>query len=1004
MKRLSQVAEGSMAFGRSESFRLASRALTSGLVAALLVGCFGKKEGPSPGGRDELTARGLALASDISNGGLTTTGLWNNGLWAEGTETNPLWASGVWQSGSWNNGVLSGGTWTGGVWANGIWTSGLWANAVWSSGGAGGVLRSSAYTRQLLQYVYACAMPPATYDTTLDPNNGTLACSSPDGGGGGSACPEGYTCSAQGSCVVPLAGAVGVGVNADGSTWGGSGTCDESCQRWVSACVLARTNTYGVHADLSMRAPAVAPPGHELQLSKIQAALTTTVPEANGYVLREGAYYGNLFAISPGAGPTPVGSGPSTPRILQNPSFFACAGPASSIPEMAKRFGSSQGDQGVVGVPGVCVTTAAETGVCDGMDASGSIDGCNTEAGGTGTHYDEVITVYLRQPITVCGNAVCERGEEAAGSPGYCPTDCHPGTWAKDLPFIGDIRTTGDTPTVASPFRAGRFPPGDYPERMMSTVGSDGSIVLAGNSRGDVDVGGGTLPASGGAGVLAKYGPSGAYLWGARFGDVYSGSGFPYQVLGAAVSPTSGDVSVLGEDNAGQLWITTFDGAAGIQIGSSTVIATNADNFGVGAPVGQRTIAADGEGNLVVGLYATDRYSGVATPFTIGTQSFSCPGGSALVGPCLAVAKVAPQTVTSPNATVAWAQELPWAGWGFSLAIDPSSDDIVMAESPNLLKICSNGAFADPCPSGAGAFVNLAVVDQIDSVAIDGAGNIYGTGLVNSLPIVEKFNSNGLLEWRAKQPIVVSGPMPNPSGLWELTGIDTAVDPSGNVISASFGNIALDGGVNFGFGTLPTYATDSVFVSAYEPTAGQLLWVKQIPIVGWSMLLGTAVDASGRVVISGNFTGSMLADGFPLVTAVPESNGAANGYTTTPGIVDSYLTSFTIPGPDTTAPLIGSGYDGNGALLNTVSQHIVTPAVDSTGAQVFFSPPTAVDNGMAGVSVVCSPAPNSVFPIGTTTVSCTATDARGNASSVTFPVSVFGTLGPVFNAPPDVEV
>jgi hypothetical protein len=80
-------------------------------------------------------------------------------------------------------------------------------------------------------------------------------------------------------------------------------------------------------------------------------------------------------------------------------------------------------------------------------------------------------------------------------------------------------------------------------------------------------------------------------------------------------------------------------------------------------------------------------------------------------------------------------------------------------------------------------------------------------------------------------------------------------------------------------------------------------------------------------------------------------------------------------------------------------------------------PPTAIDNGDAtsgclvdggggslgpapGTSVTCTPPPNSVFPIGKTLVTCTATNALGHtspASTRTFTVSVVDRLGPVFS-------
>ena len=50
---------------------------------------------------------------------------------------------------------------------------------------------------------------------------------------------------------------------------------------------------------------------------------------------------------------------------------------------------------------------------------------------------------------------------------------------------------------------------------------------------------------------------------------------------------------------------------------------------------------------------------------------------------------------------------------------------------------------------------------------------------------------------------------------------------------------------------------------------------------------------------------------------------------------------------------------------------------------------TAIDDGNVGTSVVCSPRPNTLFIIGTTTtVKCTATDLVGNASTATFKVTV----------------
>src|SRR5262249_43891385 len=158
-------------------------------------------------------------------------------------------------------------------------------------------------------------------------------------------------------------------VNGDGTHWWDSpatgtsaGQCDESCQRWVSACVLARTNAYGVPVEISMRAPATpprAPPRQASQVPPNQCAPPTRPDEVASYTLREGAYYGNIFATTPEACapdgtqcdagvPPPDGGGPNNGPVVDTPSFYACAGPGSNIPEITKRFCSSQGDQVVI--------------------------------------------------------------------------------------------------------------------------------------------------------------------------------------------------------------------------------------------------------------------------------------------------------------------------------------------------------------------------------------------------------------------------------------------------------------------------------------------------------------------------------------------------------------------------------------------------------------------------------------------------------------------------------
>jgi len=70
-----------------------------------------------------------------------------------------------------------------------------------------------------------------------------------------------------------------------------------------------------------------------------------------------------------------------------------------------------------------------------------------------------------------------------------------------------------------------------------------------------------------------------------------------------------------------------------------------------------------------------------------------------------------------------------------------------------------------------------------------------------------------------------------------------------------------------------------------------------------------------------------------------------------------------------------------------VHADISAAPTSSAGATVPFTPPTATDNSGV-VSVACAPASGSLFPIGTTTVVCTATDGSDNTSQTDFDVIV----------------
>ncbi|WP_056684496.1 HYR domain-containing protein [Cytobacillus solani] len=73
------------------------------------------------------------------------------------------------------------------------------------------------------------------------------------------------------------------------------------------------------------------------------------------------------------------------------------------------------------------------------------------------------------------------------------------------------------------------------------------------------------------------------------------------------------------------------------------------------------------------------------------------------------------------------------------------------------------------------------------------------------------------------------------------------------------------------------------------------------------------------------------------------------------------------------------------------------------GAVVNFPPPNINDN-CPGATFVCTPASGSLFPIGTTLVTCLATDTSGNTAECSFTVTVNDVEVPVIDCPEDITL
>jgi HYR domain len=109
-------------------------------------------------------------------------------------------------------------------------------------------------------------------------------------------------------------------------------------------------------------------------------------------------------------------------------------------------------------------------------------------------------------------------------------------------------------------------------------------------------------------------------------------------------------------------------------------------------------------------------------------------------------------------------------------------------------------------------------------------------------------------------------------------------------------------------------------------------------------------------------------------------------------------------------PTLGGPVDGKTLASQIDQPPVVTVPADQvaeatgpTGAVVTFAA-SATDPEDGPLTPVCTPASGATFPLGDTTVTCTATDSKGQTKSATFKVTVRDTTAPVLTLPAPITV
>jgi hypothetical protein len=237
-------------------------------------------------------------------------------------------------------------------------------------------------------------------------------------------------------------------------------------------------------------------------------------------------------------------------------------------------------------------------------------------------------------------------------------------------------------------------------------------------------------------------------------------------------------------------------------------------------------------------------------------------------------------------------------------------------------------------------------------------------------------------------------------------------------------------GKNVSYTASATDNLDGPITPTCSPTSGSLF------PVGDTTVSCSATDAHSNTA-SGSFKVTVnLVDTTPPVVTVPASFSVAAPDPS--GVVVTYSASATdnLDGPLTPACVPASGTKfpvgattvtctatdahsntGQASFVVTVGFSDTAPPVLSavadikveanaaSGSVVTYATPSAIDAVDGPIPIVtCAPASGQRFPLGSTTVTCTASDSQGNVGTTTFHVSVVDTQPPSLGLPSDIAV
>jgi len=280
-----------------------------------------------------------------------------------------------------------------------------------------------------------------------------------------------------------------------------------------------------------------------------------------------------------------------------------------------------------------------------------------------------------------------------------------------------------------------------------------------------------------------------------------------------------------------------------------------------------------------------------------------------------------------------------WFTWNMGVTPASANDaGIFEGSNPEMTFILDVPGAADTTPPT----LNLPTTVTAEATSAAGAAVIYSASATDANP--------------ANPAVSCSPPSGSTFAIATTTVNCSATDAAGNTASGSFSVIVQD--------TTPPQINGTPGAQTAEATgpAGA--------VVTYTDPTATDLVDGARPVLCSPSSGSAFALGSTVVTC---SSSDTRGNTA--------QSQFTVTVQDTTAPIL------------IVPADITAEATGSAGAAVTFAT-SATDVVDGSITPLCDAASGATFPLGTTTVTCTATDTAGHSATGSFDITVEDTTAP----------